>query len=108
MGKEWYRLDAKEFRPLQSQATVEALKNGQADAANIFSTDPAIAANGGRNNFVWGTPGGARIITIVDAYDAMMTDQPWEEDACALVEAFRREDERRARACDALYQVPFR
>ena len=25
---------------------MQALKNGQADAANIFSTDPAIAANG--------------------------------------------------------------
>ena len=35
-----------EFRPLQSEATVEALKNGQVKAANIFSTDPSIVANG--------------------------------------------------------------
>jgi len=34
------------FRPLTGQGIVQALKNGQADAANIFSTDPAIAANG--------------------------------------------------------------
>ncbi len=34
------------FRPLSGQAVVQALKNGQADAANIFSTDPAIAENG--------------------------------------------------------------
>ena len=34
------------YRPLTAgQATVQALKNGQVDAANIFSTDPAIAAN---------------------------------------------------------------
>ncbi len=34
------------FRPLRSgQATVQALKNGQVDAANIFSTDPAIVEN---------------------------------------------------------------
>ena len=33
------------FRPLTGQGIVQALKNGQADAANIFSTDPAIAAN---------------------------------------------------------------
>ena len=37
---------ANEFRPLQSQAAVEALKNGQVKAANIFSTDPSIVANG--------------------------------------------------------------
>ena len=41
-----YNVTPKEFRPLQSQATVEALKNGQVKAANIFSTDPSIAANG--------------------------------------------------------------
>ena len=41
-----YNIVPKEFRPLQSQATVEALKNGQVKAANIFSTDPSIAANG--------------------------------------------------------------
>ena len=34
------------FRPLTGQGIVQALKNGQADAANIFSTDPSIAANG--------------------------------------------------------------
>ena len=33
------------FRALTGQGIVQALKNGQADAANIFSTDPAIAAN---------------------------------------------------------------
>lgn len=44
--KEVYNLVPKEFRPLQSQAAVEALKNGQVKAANIFSTDPSIAANG--------------------------------------------------------------
>ena len=44
--KSVYNVTPKEFRPLQSQATVEALKNGQVKAANIFSTDPSIAANG--------------------------------------------------------------
>jgi osmoprotectant transport system substrate-binding protein len=44
--KEVYNLEPAEFRPLASQATVEALKNGQVKAANIFSTDPSIAANG--------------------------------------------------------------
>ncbi|MGO4663785.1 ABC transporter substrate-binding protein [Terrabacter sp. 2TAF16] len=44
--KSVYNITPKEFRPLQSQATVEALKNGQVKAANIFSTDPSIAANG--------------------------------------------------------------
>jgi osmoprotectant transport system substrate-binding protein len=34
------------FRPLTGQGIVQALKNGQVDAANIFSTDPNIAANG--------------------------------------------------------------
>jgi osmoprotectant transport system substrate-binding protein len=34
------------FRPLSGQAVVQALVNGQADVANIFSTDPAIAENG--------------------------------------------------------------
>jgi len=34
------------FRPLAGQAIIQALANGQADAANIFSTDPAIAENG--------------------------------------------------------------
>ena len=44
--KSVYNITPKEFRPLQSQATVEALKNGQVKAANIFSTDPSIVANG--------------------------------------------------------------
>ncbi len=44
--KSVYNITPKEFRPLQSQATVEALKNGQVKAANIFSTDPSISANG--------------------------------------------------------------
>lgn len=34
------------FRPLTGQALVQALKNGQVDAANIFTTDPSIAENG--------------------------------------------------------------
>ena len=34
------------FRPLTGQGIVQALKNGQVDVANIYSTDPAIAANG--------------------------------------------------------------
>jgi osmoprotectant transport system substrate-binding protein len=33
------------FRPLTAQGVVQALKNGQVDAANIFSTDPSIAEN---------------------------------------------------------------
>ena len=41
-----YGVMFKSFRPLTGQGIVQALKNGQADAANIFSTDPAIAANG--------------------------------------------------------------
>ena len=44
--KDVYNVVPNQFRPLQSQATVEALKNGQVKAANIFSTDPSIAANG--------------------------------------------------------------
>ncbi|MDE9364655.1 ABC transporter substrate-binding protein [Luteipulveratus sp. YIM 133132] len=46
--KSAYGFTPKSFRPLKSSAVVQALKNGQADAANIFSTDPAIA----ENNFV--------------------------------------------------------
>ena len=34
------------FRPLTGQSIIQALANGQAQVANIFSTDPAIAANG--------------------------------------------------------------
>ncbi|MER7072638.1 ABC transporter substrate-binding protein [Terrabacter sp. NPDC000476] len=44
--KSVYNVVPSQFRPLQSQATVEALKNGQIKAANIFTTDPSIAANG--------------------------------------------------------------
>ena len=40
-----YGVTFKSFRPLTGQGIVQALKNGQADVANIFSTDPAIAAN---------------------------------------------------------------
>ena len=41
-----YGVVFKTFRPLTGQGIVQALKNGQVDVANIFSTDPAIAANG--------------------------------------------------------------
>ncbi len=41
-----YGLTFKEFVPLKGQALVQALANGQVGAANIFSTDPAIAVNG--------------------------------------------------------------
>ncbi len=41
-----YGVTFKSFRPLKGQQLVQALKNGQVDAANIFSTDPAIAENG--------------------------------------------------------------
>lgn len=41
-----YGVTFKTFRGLTGQALVQALKNGQVDAANIFSTDPAVAANG--------------------------------------------------------------
>lgn len=34
------------FRELTGQGLVQALKNGQVDAANIFTTDPSIAENG--------------------------------------------------------------
>jgi osmoprotectant transport system substrate-binding protein len=40
-----YGVTFKSFRPLTGQGIVQALKNGQADVANIYSTDPAIAAN---------------------------------------------------------------
>ncbi|MCK0111987.1 ABC transporter substrate-binding protein [Ornithinimicrobium sp. F0845] len=45
--KEVYGLEFSSFRPLDagSTLTVEALLNGQIDAANIFTTDPAIAQN---------------------------------------------------------------
>jgi osmoprotectant transport system substrate-binding protein len=35
-----YGVTFKTFRPLKGQQLVQALKNGQVDAANIFSTDP--------------------------------------------------------------------
>ncbi|WP_392543984.1 ABC transporter substrate-binding protein [Oryzobacter telluris] len=41
-----YGITFKSFRPLTGQGIVQALKNGQVQAANIFSTDPNIAANG--------------------------------------------------------------
>ena len=41
-----YGVTFKTFRALKGQQLVQALANGQVDAANIFSTDPAIAANG--------------------------------------------------------------
>jgi osmoprotectant transport system substrate-binding protein len=45
-----YGLTFKEFKPLDvaGPLTVTALKNGQVQAANLFTTDPAIKAN----NFV--------------------------------------------------------
>src|SRR5690606_35317256 len=45
--EEVYGLEFASFRPLQagSNLTVQALLNGQVDAANIFTTDPAIAEN---------------------------------------------------------------
>ncbi len=45
--KKAYGLEFKTFRPLAAggNVTVQALKNGQVDAANVFTTDPAIEAN---------------------------------------------------------------
>ena len=45
--KEVYGLEFKQFRSLAagSNLTVQALANGQVDAANIFTTDPAIEEN---------------------------------------------------------------
>ncbi|MFN2321088.1 MAG: ABC transporter substrate-binding protein [Dermatophilaceae bacterium] len=43
--QETYGVEFSSFRPLTGQALVQALQNGQVDAANIFSTDPAIAVN---------------------------------------------------------------
>lgn len=45
--QEVYGLEFAEFKPLDagSTLTVQALVNGQIDAGNIFSTDPAIAEN---------------------------------------------------------------
>jgi osmoprotectant transport system substrate-binding protein len=46
--KSVYGVTFKQFTPLAAggAVTVTALKNGSVDAADIFSTDPAIAANG--------------------------------------------------------------
>ena len=46
--KKVYNLEFKTFRPLDAGGplSVQALKNGQVDAANLFTTDPSIAANG--------------------------------------------------------------
>ena len=44
--KDAYGFVPKDFRPLKGKAVVDALLGGQAQAANIFSTDPAISANG--------------------------------------------------------------
>lgn len=44
--QETYGVEFSSFRPLTGQALVQALQNGQIDAANIFSTDPSIAVNG--------------------------------------------------------------
>src|SRR5450756_614270 len=46
--KRVYNLDFKTFRPLDAGGplSVQALKNGQVDAVNLFTTDPAIADNG--------------------------------------------------------------
>ena len=48
--KKVYGLEFKQFRPLDAGGplSVQALKSGQVDAANIFTTDPSIPAN----NFV--------------------------------------------------------
>jgi osmoprotectant transport system substrate-binding protein len=51
--KDVYGFVPKDFRPLKGQAVVDALVNGQAQAANIFSTDPSILAN---NLFTLGDP----------------------------------------------------
>jgi osmoprotectant transport system substrate-binding protein len=46
--KKVYNLEFKTFRPLDAGGplSVEALKNGQVDAVNLFTTSPSIAANG--------------------------------------------------------------
>jgi len=46
--KKFYNLDFKDFRPLDAGGplSVQALKNGQVDAVNLFTTDPSIADNG--------------------------------------------------------------
>jgi osmoprotectant transport system substrate-binding protein len=46
--KKLYNLDFKTFRALDvgGPLSVQALKNGQVDAVNLFTTDPSIASNG--------------------------------------------------------------
>ncbi|HRW17282.1 MAG TPA: ABC transporter substrate-binding protein [Dermatophilaceae bacterium] len=44
--KEQYGFVPKDFRPLKGKAVVDALLGDQAQAANIFSTDPSISTNG--------------------------------------------------------------
>ncbi len=44
--KSEYNLEPAGFRPLKGKAVVDALLGGQAQAANIFSTDPQIAIHG--------------------------------------------------------------
>ena len=46
--KKVYNVEFKTFRPLDvgGPLSVQALKNGQVDAVNLFTTDPSIAANG--------------------------------------------------------------
>jgi osmoprotectant transport system substrate-binding protein len=46
--KKVYNLEFKAFRPLDAGGplSVQALKNGQVDAVNLFTTDPSIADNG--------------------------------------------------------------
>jgi len=46
--KKIYNLDFKTFRALDvgGPLSVQALKNGQVDAVNLFTTDPFVAANG--------------------------------------------------------------
>ena len=44
--KSEYSFTPANFLPLKGAAIVNALLNGQAQAANIFSTDPSISANG--------------------------------------------------------------
>jgi osmoprotectant transport system substrate-binding protein len=46
--KKVYNLEFKTFRPLDAGGplSVQALKNGQVDAVNLFTTDPSVAANG--------------------------------------------------------------
>jgi osmoprotectant transport system substrate-binding protein len=46
--KKLYNLDFKTFRPLDTGGplSVQALKNGQVDAVDLFTTDPSIADNG--------------------------------------------------------------